>query len=231
MVNEREPIAKMLENGQIEYSCPICGGWDLGCEVYGSFLPFIDHLIRDLCVLQHPMLRHPRIVNDEIWYQIPGTTRLLPGLSAYDPASPDWKELLGNRRKIHTQAEVFLPDIGDWLERALIEIKELNEIKTSDVFAAERLFSLVEKLDGRLKEQKNYLLEYKHVLNQTGTDPKWLAKAGNQARFVADSMAGARWRLTTSSSREMIRVASPSERKSAFAALKIPFRRFWWNPE
>jgi hypothetical protein len=76
-----EPIAKRQENGQIEWTCPVCGGWDRLCEVYYLFLPFIDHLIRDLCVLQHPKLKHPRIVNEEVWYQIPGTTTLMPGLS------------------------------------------------------------------------------------------------------------------------------------------------------
>jgi hypothetical protein len=177
------------------------------------------------------MLKNPRIVGQELWYQVPGTTRLLPGLSSYNPHSQEWKELLGKRRKIHSQAEVFLPDIGDWLEKALSSLVELDSIHKSDLIAAEILVSLVAKLDEEFKDQREYLLKYKEQLQQTGTDPKWLAKPGNQARFVAYSMAGARWGLTTSSSREIIRTANPSERQKAFADLKIPLRRLWWFPE
>jgi hypothetical protein len=231
MGNEREPIAKKCENGQIQYTCPICGGWNRGCEVYYLFLPFIDHLIRDLCVLQHPMLKHPRIVNEEIWYEIPGTINLLPGLSRYNPQSPDWKMLLGEKKKIHSQAEIFLPDISDWLKEALVSLEDLNSIQKSDILTAARLITLVESLDAGFQEQRDYLLNCKSHLEETGTDPKWLAKPGNQARFVADSMAGARWGLATSSSREMIRTVVPSERQKGFAGLKIPFRRLWWVPE
>jgi hypothetical protein len=231
MANEAEPIAKRQENGQIEWTCPVCGGWDRLCQVYYSFLPFIDHLIRDLCVLQHPMLKNPRIINGEVWYRIPGTTRLLPGLSSYDPNSPDWKELLGGKLKIHSQAKLFLPDIGSWLEIALVSLEELNDIRTSDIFTADLLLSHVGKLEERFKEQREYLLKYKNGLEQTGTDPKWLAKPGNQARFIANSMAGARWGLTTSSSREMIRAANLVEREEAFKILKIPLRESWWFPQ
>jgi hypothetical protein len=230
MTNEAEAIAKRHENGQIEWICPVCGGWDRLCEVYYSFLPFIDHLIRDLCVLQHPMLKNPRIVNEEVWYQIPGTTRFLPGLSAYNPNSPDWKELLGEKLKIHSQAQLFLPDIGNWLEIALVSLEALNDIRAGDMLTANLLVSLVEKLEENFKEQKEYLLKYKTSLKQTGADPKWLAKPGNQARFIANSMAGARWDLTTSSSREMIRAANLDERKEAFRILRIPLKESWWFP-
>jgi hypothetical protein len=172
MPNEREPVAKKLEKGPIEWVCPVCGGWDRLCEVYYSFLPFIDHLIRDLCLLH----KNPRIVGQELWYQVPGSTKLLPGLSAYDPQSPEWKELLGERRKIHSQAEVFLSDIGDWLEKALSSLVELNSVHKSDLIAAELLVSLVAKLDEEFKDQREYLLKYKEQLQQTGTDPRMVGK-------------------------------------------------------
>jgi hypothetical protein len=231
MQNESEPVAKRRESGEIEWTCPLCGGWDRLCEVYYSFLPFIDHLIRDLCVMEHPTLQNPRIVGDEVWYQVPGTTRMLPGLPSYDPNSPEWKELLSENRKIHSQAKLFLPDIRDWLEQALISLDGLDSIQKSSVLTAEVLISLVGKLEETFKEQRGYLLNYKSTLEQTGTDPKWLARPGNQARFVADSMAGARWGLAASSSREMIREGAASERQIAFKLLKIPRRRLWWLPE
>jgi hypothetical protein len=181
--------------------------------------------------MEHPMLQNPRIVDGEVWYQLPGTARLLAGLPNYSPEYPEWKELLEERRKIHPQAELFLPDISDWLEYALISLEELNAIRKSSIITAEILLTLVGTLDKKYEEQKEYLMEQKDKLEQTGIDPKWLAKPGNQARFVAHSMAGARWGLTTSSSREMIRIASKSQREAAFEKLKIPPRRFWWLPE
>jgi hypothetical protein len=130
-------------------------------------------------------LQNPRIVDGEVWYQLPGTARLLAGLPNYSPEYPEWKELLEERRKIHPQAELFLPDISDWLEYALISLEELNAIRKSSIITAEILLTLVGTLDKKYEEQKEYLMEQKDKLEQTGIDPKWLAKPGNQARFVA----------------------------------------------
>jgi hypothetical protein len=69
-----------------------------------------------------------------------------------------------------------------------------------------------------------------NVLDGVGTDPKWTGKPGKQARFVARSMAGARWGLKSSSSREIIRLVKCSERKECFEKLKIRRLSFWWLP-
>jgi hypothetical protein len=232
MKNERQPVAKMRPDGATEYRCRACGGL---CEPHYSFLGFIDHLIRDLSVRTHPLLQQPRLVgDDDIWYQIPGSTKLLPGLPGYDPHVPEWKELLAPKQKIHPQAQVFLPDIGDWLAMALSTLNDLSELKSSNVTTAELLVSIVATTADNFKEQKEYLLRHSAHLEQTGTDPKWLAKPGNQARFVAHSMAGARWGLTTSTSREMIRRTTAAERKEALTQLNITARTAranWWLPD
>lgn len=72
------------------------------------------------------------------------------------------------------------------------------------------------RLPDNFREQREYLLKYLDRLEETGTDPKWLRKPGSQVRFIAESMAGAEWNLTPSTSREFIRKYKP--RKSAIPA-------------
>jgi hypothetical protein len=139
--------------------------------------------------------------------------------------------LLGKNRKILPQAETFLLDIGNWLEVALASLVELNAIKKSDLKTADALVLLIKSLGKEFSEQREYLLQHGASLEDTGTDPKWLARPGNQARFVADSMGGARWGLTTSSSREMIRKTNPVIRRQAFKSLKLKLDGDWWRPQ
>jgi hypothetical protein len=177
------------------------------------------------------MLSEPKIVEGELWFRVPGIRNLIPGLPRYSPDSPEWRELLGRNKKILPEAEIFLLDIGNWLEMALASIADLNTIQKSDLTTTESLVLLIGSLGAEFREQKDYLLQHQQTVADTGTDPKWLARPGNQARFVAHSMAGARWKLATSSSREMIRKSSPSSRKRAFQTLKISPREDWWIPE
>ncbi len=105
---------------------------------------------------------------------------------------------------------------------ALITLEELRSLQRSEIPTAEKLVSLVRSLNEEFQDQRNYLLNYEENLKEAGMDPKWLGKQGNQASFVARSMAGARWKLTSSSSREMIRSVNETEREDAFLKLKIP---------
>jgi len=230
MSNEREPVAKWIEANLVEYVCPKCGWYDFS-GVFRDFLPFIDHLIEDLCLKHHPMLSLPLIQADgTVWFRKPGTNELILGLPRYAPDSQEWKVLLTRGGKLVPQAKLFLVDIADWLERALLSLSELDTLKTSDILTSERLFTLVETLGERFQEQRNYLLNHRTALRDAATDPKWTGKQGKQARFIASSVAGARWELATSSSREMIRQTRQGDRKTVFAELKIPRDRFWWLP-
>jgi hypothetical protein len=230
MPNELEPVAKRKEGNLVEYVCPLCGGWDALCEVYHEFLLFIDHLIRDLCIVEDPRLNRPVVVGNDVWFVNPGKNEVICGLPAYHPNSPRWKELLEKGQKIPPQARFFLPDIADWLEKALVPIEGLSSIEKSDLFAADQLFRFVQALPPEFQEQREYLLKYEERLKDTGTDPKWLGTPGRQAGFVAHSMAGARWGLTTSTSREMIRQTNPTLRREALRTIRIQERGRWWEP-
>jgi hypothetical protein len=230
MPNEQEPIAKMLGDNLVEYVCPKCGWYDLA-GVFNEFLPFVDHLIQDYCLVHHPLLSRPIVQpNGIVWFQKPGTNELILGLPTYEPNAPEWKVLLRNKEKLFPEAKLFLPDIARWLERALLSVDELNFIQTSNLQTAEKLVSLATGLTEEFREQRNYLLNQRDRLEGTGMDPKWTGKPGKQAAFIARSMAGARWGLTSSSSREMIRLVKPSERKDTLKKLKIPWHPFWWLP-
>jgi hypothetical protein len=230
MPNEDEPVAKPKEGSLVEYICPVCGGWDRGCEVYYAFLPFIDHLIRDLCIVQHARLKQPFLVGDRIWYRIPDTDEILYGLPPYEPNSREWKKLLDKGQKILPQAKLFLPDIADWLEKVLLPIEALNSIEKSDLSVAEQLVKLVQALPPEAQEQREYLLQHEETLKETGMDPKWLGGPGRQAGFVARSMAGARWSLTPSSSRELIRQVRRTPRVQALQTIGINKEGRWWEP-
>ncbi len=95
-----------------------------------------------------------------------------------------------------------MPDIADWIAVALITLEELRSLQRSEIPTAEKLVSLVRSLNEEFQDQRNYLLNYEENLKEAGMDPKWLGKQGNQASFAARSMAGARWKLTSSSSRD-----------------------------
>lgn len=113
-------------------------------------------------------------------------------------------------------AKLFLPDIAAWLEQALRSLDELDSIQTSNLQTAEKLVSLVAGLKEQFREQRNYLLNQQHTLEDTGMHTKWTGRLVKQAGFVARSTAGARWGLKPSSSRELIRLIKPSERKKCF---------------
>ncbi len=230
MQNEFEPVAIRNGAGFVQYVCQACGGYQTLIGASDKFLPFIDHLICDLALLEHPKLQSPRLAGDQIWYQLPATHEMICGLPSYNPDSEEWKRLLDNGQKILPQAQFFLIDIAEWLEKALLSLEALNSIKESDLMAAEELTNLVRTLPQEFEEQREYLLIYQEKLKDTGMDPKWLTGPGRQAGFVARSMAGARWDLSLSSSREMIRKIAKNPRGPLLRKLKIQGERGWWEP-
>ena len=231
MQNEFEPVANRNTAGFVQYVCQLCGGYRTLVGASDKFLLFIDHLIGDLAVLEHPKLQNPRLVGDQIWYLLPGTNEMICGLPPYDPDAEEWKRLLENGRKILPQATFFLLDIADWLEKALSSQEQISSITTSDLFAADQLVQLVQALAPEFQEQREYLMKFQETLKDTGMDPKWLTTPGRQAGFIARSMAGARWGLSPSSSREMIRQMEQNPRGPSLRKLKIQNERRWWEAE
>jgi hypothetical protein len=231
MQNDEGRVAKRNEANLVEYTCGLCGGFDLE-GVFFEFLPFIDHLTQHLCLEQLRELSQPFPgANDEVWYRDPDTSEVIHGLPEYDPDSPGWQRFLKKKEKLLPQAKVFLLDIADWLERPLGSIEPLNSITQSDVLVAEQLVKLAQTLPPEYQEPRDYLLKHEEILKDTGMDPKWPKLPGRQARFVAESMAGARWRLTPSSSRELIRQIRRNPRGPTLRILKISEERYWWEPQ
>jgi len=105
---------------------------------------------------------------------------VIHGLPEYDPDSPAWKRFLKKGEKLLPQARVFLPDIADWLEKALESIELLNSIAQSDVLVAEQLVNLVQALPAEFQEPRGYLLKHEEKLKDTGMDPKWPRLHGNR---------------------------------------------------
>ncbi len=231
MQNEFEPVANRNAAGFVHYVCHACGGWYTLVGASDKFLPFIDHLISDLALREHPKLVNPRLVGEQIWYQLPESNEIICGLPPYDPDSQEWKRLLENGQKILPQARFFLSDIADWLEKALSSLAGLDCIGESNLLMAEQVVKLVQTLTPEFQEQRDYLLNHEEKLKDTGMDPKWLTRPGRQAGFIARSMAGARWGLSPSSSREMIRQMEHNPRGPALRKLKIRDERRWWEPE
>ena len=136
-----------------------------------------------------------------------------------------------NGQKILPQAKFFLLDIADWLEKALSSLEGLDRLGKSDVLTAEQVIKLVQTLTPAFQEQRDYLLKDETKLMDTGMDPRWLTGSGRQAGFIARSMAGARWGLSPSSSREMIRQMEQNPRGPSLRKLKIGDERRWWESE
>lgn len=230
MPDQREPVAKKIAANTVEYVCPRCGWYDM-TGVFREFLPFIDHLVQDLALKFHPTLSQPIVqASGIIWFQRPATNNLILGLPPYSPDSAEWEVLLSKNEKLLPQAKLFLGDIASWLEQALNEIEELNHVKTSNIETAEQLLLLVKQLGEQFQEQQTYLLKYPDSLRGVATDPKWTGKEGKQASFIARSYAGARWKLTSSGSREMIRTVDQAARKEAIRYLKLGSNSSWWHP-
>lgn len=170
------------------------------------------------------------LAGDYIWYRKPGKNEIIPGLPRYSPDSPEWQELLEKGQKLLPQAKFFLPDIAGWLEESLLPLEELESIKTSNLLVAEKITQIVREISPEFEDQRNYLLKHEKELKDTGMDPKWPAKEGRQAGFIAWSLAGARWKLTPSSSREFVRQMKKILRAHTLNELGIRREYRWWKP-
>ena len=233
MRNEGTPIAKRIEGNLVEYICPNCGGYYALIGVYRAFLPLVDHLITALCFAELRELTQPfqGTAKGELWFRNPDTYAVIPGLPEYEPDSLPWKRFLKKGEKLLPQARVFLPDVADWLAKALASVEGLNDIERSGLFAADQLLSLVRALGPEFADQQEYLLKFEERLKETGMDPKWRGRSKKRAAFVARSMAGARWGLTPSSSREIVRQERKKLREERLKKIGIVHSHRWWDPD
>ncbi len=230
MQNDEDTVAKRKEGNFVEYTCRLCGGYDLQ-GVFSALLPFIDHLIGHLCLEQIRELSQPFPgASGEALFRNPDTYEVMQAPPEYRPDSPVWRRFLKKGQKLLPQAKVFLPDVADWLEKALASIEQLKSITQSDIFAAEQLVKLVQTLAPEFQEQREYLLSHKEKMEATAMDVKWLTTPGRQAEFVGMCLAGARWNLAPLGSRELIRQIRRNPRGSTLRRLGIRKERYWWEP-
>ena len=215
MQNQEEGAAKKRE-GLFWRKCPICG------QEFNDFLPAIKHM--------EEHLRHEsQMVKIELGAKDYLAKRIAQEFSPnFQGTKTDSKQgpsqSRTSKRKFADEAKGLLSVVGDWLEQALTTFSEINSIVTSNLKVAEDLVSCACRLPDNFREQRDYLLKHQERLQETGMDPKWPRKAGGQIRFVAESMAGAEWNLSPSTSREFIR--QTKLRKGAIPG--VPQR--WWDP-
>ena len=211
MQNQEEKAAK--KGAQLFWrKCPICA------QEFKDFLPLIKHLEE-----------HRRRESQRIKIELGADDYLQKAIAReFFQGTETNKNILrptggAAKRKFAADAKGLLVAVADWLQEALMTFSDINSLLTSDVKVAERLAGFASRLPDVFREQRDYLLKHRERLKETGMDPKWPRKAGSQIRFVAESMAGAEWNLTPSTSREFIREHKP--RKSAIPAQD----QRWWE--
>jgi len=193
--------------------CPVCA------QEFQDFLPLIKHLEE-----------HRRRESQRVKIELGADDYLQKAIMReFFPGTETDKNMLrpaggAAKRKFAVDAKGLLVVVADWLQEALMTIPEINTLLTSDLKVADQLVGFASRLLDNFREQRDYLLKYRERLKETGMDPKWPRKAGSQIRFVAESMAGAEWDLTPSTSREFIREQKPG--KSAIPAKD----QRWWEP-
>jgi hypothetical protein len=214
--NQSENSAKAESEHFGGYECLWCGspsaeGKWISTRKFIGFIALIDHLI----------YHHGE--DPKKWEEAGRKQDENP----YDP-NVFWKTLdqLRHRKGPIQSAKEFLPSIADWLEAALASIPELDNTTEGNLLLANKLAAQVTQLPEMYREQREYLLAHKEQLRDAAMDPKWPHRRGNQSRFVAESVAGAKWGYRTTSSREFIRKERPRTKS------EIPVQRKegrWWE--
>jgi len=234
-MEQKDETAGQPGSRVVWYICPFCHP-DYPVSNF-PFLKLIDHLIDHLYWEHHKVEGEPMILGSQMWTYVepqPGSPtgmgELVPPLPDYHPEAPAWRRVLTDNRKILPEARVFLPVVAGWLEHALKSFPGLDSIPAGDVMIADHVVQLARNLQDEFGEQRDYLLKYEQVLKDTAMDPKWPRRPGHQTWFVAKSMAGARWGLTPSTSREFIREEKRSPRPSLWRKFGIGRETLWWEP-
>ena len=215
MEKQEENAAK--KEGELSWrKCPICG------QEFKDFLPLIKHL-EEHSRLESQMVKIELGAKDYLAKRIAQEfSPFIQGTNSDRKQGP--RQPRASKRRFAEEAKRLLSVVADWLEQGLTTFSEINSIITSNVKVAEQLMGLARRVPDEFREQRDYLLKHQARLKETGMDPKWPRKAGGRIRFVAESMAGAEWNLSPSTSREFIRQRKP--RKGAIPA--VPQR--WWDP-
>jgi hypothetical protein len=190
---------------KIDFShCPICIRCNSVSPEFKEYLPWLRHLIEHI----DPASR------SDAWY--------------YINSKPKGKKVFAES-KISATAKTFLPIIAYWLEEALDTLPKIGELTGSGTLTAGKLRAVVEAMSEQFGEQKRFLLRHSSLLVDTETDSRWPGRNDRRIKFVAESMAGADWGLTPSSSREYIRKQDPKSRRLIASQLGFQDEAKWWE--
>lgn len=221
-MEEQENTAAKRKKREFWQKCPICVRNKATSPEFREFLPLIEHMETHLQPEPQPVKRKPGATLTEL-----DVLALQSG----------WDILDVPKKKIADQAQVLLVFVADWLQDALATCPEINNILTSNLTVADQLVDLVGNLAEQFAEQRAYFLKYEDRLRDTGMDPKWPRTRGSQVGFIAQSMAGAKWGLSPSSSREYVRQIQPKKRSTsptltmrAGLIEELGKEGTWWKP-
>jgi hypothetical protein len=164
--------------------CRTCG------KGFSEFLPLIKHLDEHYRI--EAQMKKVELGADD-YLQKAVAREFYPFTGAADSRGKGTSQ--PSKRKLAPKAADLVLAVDWWLEKALETLPEINEILTSDVKTAGQLVTLAKGLPDSFHEQREYLLNHRQLLEDTGMDPKWPRKSGGQVQFVAESMAGAEWKL------------------------------------
>ncbi len=221
MKQQANTAAKTV-NKRFWRTCPICVQNKVASPEFQEFFRFIEHMEEHLQPEVRPVKKKSssRYVTEEELLAFSLGVELLEV----------------PKGKIADKAGLLVV-VSLWLQEALAACPELNNIRTSDLKVADQLVDLVRTLPDDFAEQRAYLMQHQDRLREVGMDPKWLRRPGSQVGFVADSMAGAKWGVPPSSSREYIRRFNPKTKSmnrgvAARAGLldDLVKEGAWWNP-
>jgi hypothetical protein len=222
-MDEQVNMAAKTENKEFWRKCPICIRNKVVSPEFQGFLPLVEHMEEHLQPAPRPARKK-------------GANRYL---TEQDLMAAHFNvELLERpKRKIADEAKGLLVLVSHWLQEALAVCPEINTITTSNINVADQLVDLVKTLPDEHAEQRSYFLRYVEQLRDTGMDSKWLRTPGSQVAFVADSMAGAKWNIPPSSSREYIRRICPKGKSARHGASarrglieELVPEGAWWKP-
>lgn len=191
---------------RIDFShCPICIRGNSVSPDFSEYLPWIRHLIE-----------HLQDESDPFYWWL------------HDNSQENRKKVFAES-KISQAAKSFLPLIAKWLEAALQTLPNINDLAGSGTLTAGKLLAIVQTQSAEFAEQKRFLLDHSNQLEDTETDSRWPRREVRRIGFVAESMAGADWGLTPSSSREYIRKQDPKSLKLLADQLGFQEDAKWWE--
>jgi hypothetical protein len=184
-LESKDKIPSKSDEGSFGRECRVCVESNARSPQFNSFIFLLGHL------LEHQATRDKEPITISF---DPRTGNLLNSLPV--------EEGQGFPAKVSPNQKAVLPLISWWLQQALTD---LDFLSAAGVPISERLVELISQLPEKYSDQQQYMLRYANYLKAAAVDRDWPRTADFQAKFIADSLAGAHCGLQPSTSREYVR--------------------------